>query len=89
MDLWLTGGGNNQTGFSNKRYDELIELAAKTNNPEKRLAYFQEAETILLTELPIIPLYFYVSQKMIHPSLKGHNANILDKFLYKNFHLED
>ena len=89
MDLWLSGAGNNQTGFSNKRYDELIGLAAKTNNPEKRLAYFQEAETILLTELPIIPLYFYVSQKMIHPSLKGHNANILDRLMYKNFQLED
>jgi len=89
MDLWLTGAGNNQTGFSNKRYDELIQLAAKTNNPEKRLAYFQEAENILLTELPVIPLYFYVSQKMVHPSLKGRNSNILDKLVYKNFQLEN
>ena len=29
MDMWSTGAGNNQTGFSNKRYDELINLAAR------------------------------------------------------------
>ena len=29
LDIWVTDGGNNQTGFSNERYDELIDLAAK------------------------------------------------------------
>jgi len=89
MDMWLTGAGNNQTGFSNKRYDELINLASQTSDAAERMAYFQEAESILITELPVIPLYFYVSQKMIHPSLKGHKPNILDRLLFNNFYLEN
>lgn len=33
LDMWVTDGGNNQTGFSNERYDELIDLAAKETRP--------------------------------------------------------
>lgn len=28
LDMWVTGGGNNQTGFGNARYDQLIRAAA-------------------------------------------------------------
>jgi len=43
LDLWVTGGGNNQTGFSSPRYDALIRAAgdvarfAEQVLPEQRL----------------------------------------------------
>ena len=33
LGLFVTGGGNNRTGWSNKRYDELIELAHQRKLP--------------------------------------------------------
>ena len=36
------------TGFKNARYDELLDLAGKTADQNKRLEYFKEAEEILL-----------------------------------------
>ena len=84
LDMWLTGGGNNETGFSNKRYDDLIKQAALAGaEPEKRLAIFQEAEEILLDELPIIPIYFYVNQHMVHPSVLNWNDNVMDDHYFR------
>lgn len=53
LDLWVTDGGNNQTGFSNERYDELIAMAATETDLEKRESYFLECEQIIADELPV------------------------------------
>lgn len=58
LDLWVTDGGNNQTGFSNERYDELIDLAAKETDLEKRESYFIECEQIIADQLPIGPAFW-------------------------------
>lgn len=58
LDLWVTDGGNNQTGFSNERYDELIDLAATETDLEKRESYFIECEQIIADQLPIGPAYW-------------------------------
>ena len=35
LHMWRTGDGHNNTGWSNKRYDDLLEMAAKESNPAK------------------------------------------------------
>ncbi|GHV26110.1 ABC transporter substrate-binding protein [Clostridia bacterium] len=59
MELWLTGGGNNDAHYSNPEYDALISAAQKEADPVKRLSLYHQAEAILAADLPIIPLYFY------------------------------
>lgn len=71
LDMWVTDGPNNQTGFSNKQYDDFIEKAKEELDPKKRMALFREAETILLEEQPIIPIYYYTSVNMVKPRVKG------------------
>jgi oligopeptide transport system substrate-binding protein len=80
MDLFVTGGGNNRTGWSNAKYDALIRAAALEVNPERRAKIFQEAETILCKEeLPIIPLYYYVGiQFYDSQKITGIEPNVLD-----------
>ena len=88
LDMWLTGGGNNQTGWSNARYDQLIQEASQTSNPAARFEKFQKAEAILLDEMPVIPIYFYVSLTLVKPNVRGWYPNILDHHPYKYIHLE-
>ncbi len=38
----------------------------------------EQAEAILMDELPIIPIYYYVSKNMAKPNLKGFFGNIQD-----------
>jgi oligopeptide transport system substrate-binding protein len=78
LDMFVTGGGQNQTGWSNSRYDALIEQAAAEGDPGRRMEMLHEAEQILMSEVPIVPIYFYVSINMVKPNVKGFSANILD-----------
>lgn len=89
LDMWVKDGGNNRTGWSNPRYDELIlKLAPKTADRNLRYQLMAEAEAILLEDMPIIPIYIYNSKSLVHPSLKGLQPNILNYVLYKNLSLD-
>jgi len=60
LNMFVTGDGNNRTGWSNARYDKLIRQANAITDVHAREKLFQEAETILVhDELPIIPIFFY------------------------------
>ncbi|MEK7484138.1 MAG: peptide ABC transporter substrate-binding protein [Planctomycetota bacterium] len=88
LDIFITNGDQNRTGWSNTRYDELIlKKAALEADPKQRMKYFREAEEILIDELPILPIYFYVTKDMVNAKVKGLNPNIRNliafKYLYR------
>lgn len=86
LDMFMTDGENNRTGWGNPRYDELVKKAAKEADVDQRIAYLREAEAILLDELPILPIYNYVTQNLVTPRLGGFYENAQDdhfpKFWY-------
>lgn len=88
LDMYITNGGNNNTGWSNAEYDALIEKAKQTTDNDKRMEYFYQAEKILMTELPVIPIYFYVNVYMLKPYVKGIYENILDMHPLKEVYIE-
>jgi ABC-type oligopeptide transport system substrate-binding subunit len=68
----------NHPGYNSKEYDDLVDLAATKNAGEERLDDLRAAEKVLTRDLPIIPLYFYVSQHMIKPWVVGLEDNVMD-----------
>lgn len=88
LDMFLSYGGNNQTGFKNAEYDRLVEEANRTGDQAKRYELYQKAEAILMEELPVMPIYFYTRKFLIHPDVKGWNPTILDRHPYKHVWLE-
>ena len=57
LDLWVTGGGNNDSRYSNSEYDELIAKARAEADPKVREGYFVECERILNRDMPCGPIY--------------------------------
>ena len=89
LDMFVTGGGNNQTGWSNARYDQLIADAAKEVDRAKRAALLQQAEKILVEEeLPIIPIYIYVNQGLIRDTVMGWYENVRDQHPFQYIWME-
>ena len=86
-ELMHSGSGLNDSGYMNPDYDLLLELASKEGDLKKRAEYLQEAEIILLKDLPIIPLYFYVSTYMVKPWVKGLTTNIMNHHYSKNLQI--
>lgn len=87
MDMFVTDGGNNRTGWSSKAYDALIAEAAKELDASKRNAIFQQAEKLLCSdEVPIVPLYYYVGVQFYDPAkVTGVEPNFLDDHPLKYF----
>ena len=79
LDMYITDGGNNKTGFSHPRYDEIIlEEAPRTLDRDARYELYQEAETLLMESMSILPIYTYSTKHLIHPSVHGLTPNIMD-----------
>lgn len=83
LDMWITGGGNNQTGWSNAEYDRLIRSALETKTEAERMAVYQRLEAILADEVPVIPIYFYTRIYAISPKVQNWAANALDNRAWK------
>jgi len=79
LDIFLTGGENNRTGWSNPQYDGLLAEAARTVDRAARLALLTRAEAILLEELPILPIFSYSTQNVVSPRLGGFHQNLKDE----------
>jgi oligopeptide transport system substrate-binding protein len=77
-EIFVTGAGLNEGGYSNPGYDRLVRQAALTAEPRARANLLQQAERTLLDDLPILPIYFYVSQALVKPHVTGWEPNILD-----------
>lgn len=89
LDMYVTDGGNNKTGFSDPRYDEIImREAPATLDRDARYELYREAETILMEAMPILPVYTYTTKHLIDPSVKGMPTNIMDHVNYKYIWLD-
>ena len=88
LDLWVTGGGNNDTGFSNARYDELIAAAKVEKDSAKRFEMLREAEDILMDEMPILPIYYYTTVTAMNEKVKGVQISTLGKISFKHAYKE-
>lgn len=88
IECFTTGNGNNRTGWSNARYDELERKARHTVDPVERFSYLQEAERILLDDAPIIPIYSFRQRYLLSPDVKGAEANPLGYLNYRYFSIE-
>jgi oligopeptide transport system substrate-binding protein len=74
----LSGSGLDDTGWHHPRYDARVLQARAEADPAARRALLEEAERILLEDLPVLPLYFYVSKRLVKPYVRGWTPNIMD-----------
>jgi len=79
----------NYARFSNPEFDKLMDQASVASDMRKRAELLAQAETILLKELPVIPLYFYVSKDLVSLKIKGWQDNPFDTFHVRNLSLAD
>ncbi len=81
LDMFMSGNGNNRTGWKNPKYDDLIRQANQERDAAKRAKLLHDAEVLLIREdLPIAPLFFYVGVNIFDPAVvEGVDQNLLDE----------
>jgi oligopeptide transport system substrate-binding protein len=78
LDLFITDGGNNWGKYASADFDKALADAQHDTDLGSRGHKLAAAETILLRDQAIMPLYFWTSQNLIRPYLKNMHSNALD-----------
>ncbi|GAA0830440.1 ABC transporter substrate-binding protein [Streptosporangium amethystogenes subsp. fukuiense] len=71
--------GSNYAGWSNKEFDELLVKGDTAPTPEEGLKFYQQADDVLIKELPYIPVYFYRNNAAFSKNIKGVRVNLLNQ----------
>lgn len=87
LDLFKSDSSLNDSGWQNAAYDEMLSQAAQVND-EERYKILAQAETLLLDQGMVIPVYHPVSFNVINLNeVGGWAVNAFDihplKYLYK------
>lgn len=70
-----SGSFLNYSGYSNSEVDRLIILAESQQAPSERARYYRDAESLLLRDLPVIPLYSGITHRLVGSRVGGWTAS--------------
>lgn len=87
LGIWRGGDSNNNTGWANADYDRLLDESSLLSDTQARYAKLAEAESILLDELPVLPIYWYTRVYLLHKDVKNWKPLLLDNHPYKHIDL--
>jgi oligopeptide transport system substrate-binding protein len=78
LELFHSRHPRNDSGYDNPRYDRLLTQIANERIPARRRNLMVEAERMLLADQVVLPVYTYVTKRLVQPLLKGWEPNVMD-----------
>jgi oligopeptide transport system substrate-binding protein len=89
IDMFVTDGGNNQTGWSDPQYDQMLAKSESTADPAQRMQILSNMEKILVEdEVPVIPVYFWVGISLyFSDKVGGFEPNFVDDHRWGEFYI--
>ena len=83
LDMWLTGGGNNDAQYSVAEYDAAIAEAKASADPAVRMAAMHKAEDIIMgRDWALGPIYFYTQDFLLKDNIDGAFYTPLGYFMF-------
>jgi oligopeptide transport system substrate-binding protein len=89
LDILRSGSPNNDARYVRPEFDQLLDRAASSVDLSDRRRLLQDAENMMLSDYPILPIYFFSSKRLIKPYLKGAKANPLNRLYSKHLFIDD
>ncbi|MFI3208513.1 MAG: peptide ABC transporter substrate-binding protein, partial [Eubacteriales bacterium] len=85
LNLMLTGNSYNYGNYSSEEYDAKLTEAAAAETDEERWALLQEAEAILMEDVPIIAVFQVGGASLIAEGVSGIETHAVGvSYVYKN-----
>ena len=86
--MWITDGGNNNTGWASKEFETLLHKAENTADIATRMQTLSKAEATFITDTPVLPIYFYTTNYLIRPEVKNWHPLLLNNHPFKFVRIE-
>lgn len=71
LEILRTKSPNNDMNYTSPAMDEALDEAAQTADNNRRREDLLNAERLVLRDYPIIPLYFFVTKRLVKPYVHG------------------
>ncbi len=88
LNMWTPGNGNNNTGWSDPKYDALLREAALKSDPAERFALFRQAESLFMDAQPVLPISYQARNYLLRPEVKNWHPLLLDNHPWDAIRLE-
>ncbi|MET8702289.1 ABC transporter substrate-binding protein [Kitasatospora sp. NPDC058032] len=67
--------GSNYGGYVNDKFESLLDQADQAKSPEEGLKLYQQADDVLIEDLPYIPVYTYMSSAAYSKKIKNFDTD--------------
>jgi oligopeptide transport system substrate-binding protein len=88
LDTFRSDSPNDDAGYESKEFDALLDEAEKTADPTQRRNKLEAAERQMLSEYPVIPIFFFSSKRLIKPYVRGAAASPLNRLYSKHLSID-
>ncbi len=82
-------GGNNETGWEHPDFGHYLDLAEQETDGVKRAEILQKAETLLISEMPVIPLFYINYSYLKKPYIHGVYISTLGILDFKKAYIKE
>jgi len=89
LELLESDNALNASGWSDGGFDALVQEARRTDDASSRLRLLSRAESLLLEQAPIIPLYHFGALSLLKPYVTGFVDNPLQVHLLRYLEMTD
>lgn len=71
LQRFTSGNAANTVGYQNRNFDDLLETAASSTDPQITLLMYRQAESMLLQEGVVIPVYYETTAYALGRTVRG------------------
>lgn len=85
LDTMLEGSPQNFGRWVDAGYARLLEAAANESDATRRRETLQQAEALMLQDYPLLPVYFYVTRRLVQPWVQAPPINPMNRTYSRYF----
>jgi len=89
LEIFLSDSTGNHTNWKNAEYDALIAKAMHVSEIDKRNRLYYQAESILMDESPVIPIFTVSMPALLSKKISGFYGNAMSYYPMKHVKLAD
>ena len=82
LSLLRSDSSGNFARYQSKEYDQAMENALATTDDKERQEYYDEAEKLIASDVPIAPIYYYMQARLVRPNVGGFAKNNVEGRIY-------
>ncbi len=83
LEMWTPGNGNNNTGWDSPSYVSLLQQSFREPDPARRFEQLHQAETLLVSEAPILLIAWQARNYLAHSAVQGWHPLLLSNNPYQ------